>query len=204
MTRLSRLLLCVAFVWPAWSEGQEPPKPKSDSNAERDFAVLEVVLKDLMTLPDSPLTPRGAAEKQIRFSLEALNDRLSVAEVLEQHHRDQWRRLSPDQTKKVRESAQNLVRRLADKDPFERFKPKDERIILLDKVREEELRATTRRSRRPQVFRAYAPGYSNDRRIAIVLLTYPWSGRHSGEGTYVLAKENDRWVVLLRDFVYHV
>jgi hypothetical protein len=45
------------------------------------------------------------------------------------------------------------------------------------------------------------PGYSQGGRIAVVLITMPWS-IHSAIGTYVLRYDDVGWKVLLRDFAY--
>ncbi len=87
------------------------------------------------------------------------------------------------------------------KHSFKDLRPKDRRIVISDKIG-----AETKPGRvDPQGFRAYAPGHCRDRLLAIVRLTFPWSGgRHSGDGTYVLARKEGEWVVLTRDFVYYL
>ena len=45
------------------------------------------------------------------------------------------------------------------------------------------------------------PGYSVGGRIAVVLVTMPWS-IHSAMGTYVLRHDDDGWRVLLREYAY--
>ena len=45
------------------------------------------------------------------------------------------------------------------------------------------------------------PGYSAGERIAVVLVTMPWS-IHSAIGTYVLRHNDDGWSVLLRRYAY--
>jgi hypothetical protein len=87
-----------------------------------------------------------------------------------------------------------------------RFELKDPTVLLYSKEEEEkDARDIERRLRRPQVFRAYPPGYSPDRRIAVVHMSFPWSGGfHSGVATWVLRRGPDGWSVLLRQFVYYV
>jgi hypothetical protein len=48
---------------------------------------------------------------------------------------------------------------------------------------------------------AFPPGYSKDGRLALVLISFPWS-IHTASGTYVLAFGKGRWQVRLRDFAH--
>jgi hypothetical protein len=102
----------------------------------------------------------------------------------------------------AREAAESLVRRVNDKEPFKDLKLKDQRIVVWDKTRE--VAETEKRNNflRPQIFRAYPPGYSQDRQVAIVRLTFPWS-IHGGDGTYVLVKKEGKWTVLIREIAYY-
>ena len=195
MTCRLLLLLAATGPWPTGGFAQEPPMPKAGSDAGRDSGVLEVVLKDLLTWPDSPLEFPRATEKRLLFSPEALTDPLEVSDILDRL--DRKKRAKPPRTQRelVREAAEDLVRRREVKHSFRDLRPKDPRIVIGD-----EGRADMKRGRvGPQVFRAYAPGYSRDRRLAVVRLTYPWS-IHEGEGTYVLAKKGGEWIVLSRYF----
>jgi hypothetical protein len=197
-----RVLLLLAATWTQAVGGfaQESPRPQSDSNADRDSAVLEVVLKDLLSWPESPFRPRDATKKQILFSPEALTGRLTVADVLQRHDPRGWQKMSPVQIVLASEAARHLARRLDAKDTLKGLKLKDERIAIWAKAGADAKRDRPSRRARPQVFRAYAPGYSHDRQVAIVRLAYPWS-IHSGYATYVLARKENEWVILVRDFV---
>jgi hypothetical protein len=197
MTR--RLLLLLAATWPRPAGAFVQAPPKSESNASSDSAVLEVVLTDLLSWPDSPLEFPETAEKQLLFSPEALTDPLKVSEILDGHGWRKRTKLSRAEVRLAREAAGDLVRRREMKHSFSGLRPKDPRIVIWDRIRAESKRGRVR----PQVFRAYAPGYSRDRRLAIVRLTFPWS-IHDGEGTYVLARKEGEWVVLTRDFVYYL
>jgi hypothetical protein len=197
------LLLATTGPWPTGGFVQEPPKPKAGSDASRDCAVLEVVLKDLFTWPDSPIEPGREARKQILFSPEAPAYRPGLEEILDRKDVKEWNKISPVQLGLAREAARDLVHRLGEKETFKGFWPNDKRILISDESgappNYDPLRAF-----RPQVFRAYAPGYSRDGQLAIVRLTLPWSdGVHSGNGTYVLTMNEGDWVVLTRVFVYY-
>lgn len=204
---MSRLLLflAAAWFWPTDGFAQEPPQPKVGSDAGHDSAVLEVVLMDLLTWPDSPLESHETT-KRILFSQEGPADRPTVADVLDgKHAKKKWAKLSRIQRGLAREAAGDLVRRLEEKDAFKGFRPKETRIVIWDKRGADEKRDPRSLLIRPQVFRAYAPGYSRDRQLAIVRLTFPWSGpMHSGDGTYVLARKEGEWVVLIRVFAYYL
>jgi len=201
MTR--RQMLLVVATWPLASLvlGDEPPKPKANPGAARDSEVLEVVLKDLLTWSDSPLEPRKAKEKQIRFSPEALTVKLELGDVFERPFPEQWKKLTPAQLGRAREAAVDLVHRVGEKDALKGVKLKDPRIIIWDKAREAAEPKRRGAYDHPQVFEVHAPGYSQGQEIAIVRVRFPWS-IHGGFGTYVLLKKEGEWIVLVRDFIY--
>ena len=101
----------------------------------------------------------------------------------------------------ARQAAKDLVRRSRKKDAYERFAAKDTRSGVLDKETNGSGAPHPGFPDRPELFSAYAPGYSRDQRLAVVRLAFTME-LHGGVGTYILAKENGRWVVLLRDFRY--
>jgi hypothetical protein len=201
MTHRLLLLLAVASPWLTSGLPDEPPKPKADSDAVRDRAVLEIVLKDLLSCPDSGLLSRET-NKRIHFSPEAPSYRTDLEHVLDRWKREkEWDKLSPVQFALAQQAARELIRRLEEKGVFEGFKPKDERIIIWDKARAD---ATRDPQHWPlQVFHAYAPGYSQDRQLAIVRLTFDCF-LHPGHTTYILARKEGKWVVLTRIVVIFV
>jgi hypothetical protein len=158
------------------------------------------VLQDLLACPDSPLEPEDTI-KQILFSPESPGYRPTLADVLARGSTNKWDKLSPAELAHAQQAADHLVRRSQEKDAFKGFKPKDKRIIVWDNRRAEAGRDADRRRLRPQVFQAFPPGYSKDAQLAMVHLNFPWSV-HSGTGTYVLARKQGGWVVIIRIFVY--
>jgi hypothetical protein len=197
------LLLAAAGPWPTGDFVQEPPEPKVGSDAGRDWAVLEVVLKDRFTWSDSPIEPGREARKQILFSPEAPVYRPGLDEILDRTDVKEWNKISPVQLGLAREAARDLVHRLGEKEPFRGFWPNDKRILISDESGTLPIYDPLRPFR-PQVFRAYAPGYSRDGQLAIVRLTLPWSGGvRSGNGTYVLTRNEGDWVVLIRAPAYY-
>src|SRR5262245_32284373 len=107
MTRRLLLFLAGSWPWPAGAFAQA--SPKSDSNASSDFAVLEVVLRDLLSWPESPLEFHSTTEKQLLFSPEALADPLEVPDILHRLDRRKRTKLSRAQLRLAREAASDLV-----------------------------------------------------------------------------------------------
>jgi hypothetical protein len=50
---------------------------------------------------------------------------------------------------------------------------------------------------------AWAPGYSSDGKIAVVVINFPWSPR-AGNATYVMERAGDGWKILSRKFLYYL
>ena len=50
---------------------------------------------------------------------------------------------------------------------------------------------------------AWPPGYSNDKRVALVRLSIPWS-IHSAVATYLLSKTSSGWIAVRRDLAIYV
>jgi hypothetical protein len=164
-----------------------------------DSAVLEVVLNDLRTWSDSPFEGRNEVDQAIYFSPVKLAGPVSAADILDRFNSEkEWDKLSSAQLKLAEEAAGDVVRRQAESESFESFRPKDRRIVISHPKQ-----VFQGLSSGPQVFEAYKPGYSWDRQLAIVRSEFPWS-IHSGHVTYVLAKKDGGWVVLVRSFVYYV
>jgi hypothetical protein len=196
------LLLFVAICsWPTSSIAQEASKSKADLVAADDSAVLEVVFQDLLTWPDSPFRPQKVDDNKLLFSPEAPARRLEAAELHNLMDAKPWPTLSPVQRGFAQEAEGDLLRRHEIKDSFKGFKPKNDKVTLWDKTRADAEPKRYAISSRHQVFSAYAPGYSRDRQLTIVHVTFPRS-IHGGIGNYVLAKKDGKWVVLVRNFCY--
>jgi hypothetical protein len=185
---------------PAWSV----PQPAETRDA-RDAAVLERALVDLLESRDSPFEPEDSKKEQLLFSPEALTYRLPVDDLLREFDAKRWAKLSPAQRRAAHDAAAEVARRVTAGDPFKPFKPKDERVTTCDRNIEEKDQGVHRSLRRRQVFHAFPPGYSRDGQIALVRMRFPWSGgHHSGEVTYVLARQDEGWTVLVRDLIFYV
>lgn len=175
---------------------------------QEDGAVLEAALKDLLADPASPLEPRVAERQQILVSTEASNRVPSSEDILLKYDMEQWKKLSPAQLELAQMAAKDVARRARSKERFQGFAPKDPRIVQFTQADEEKAereKDPVKRLRRPQVFRAYPPGYSADGTLAVVYLAYPWSGGfHSGVATYVLARRGKAWDVLMHQLILYV
>ena len=120
--------------------------------------------------------------------------------MLERQDAKEWEKLSRSELELARQAAEELVRRSRNGAPYNGFTSKDKRVGVLDK----EHTAAALRIRfpeRPEVVRAYAPGYSRDQRVAALRVAFT-KDRHGGVGTYILAKKDGRWVILVRDLRY--
>jgi hypothetical protein len=180
---------------------QAAPNPNADSHANLDWTILELVLRDLITLPHSPFAHRGEPNRPIVFSPERIALPVSAEDLLDRRYAEaQWNKLSAAQIELARQAARQLVRRQDDRDEFERFRPQDRRIVS-EKKRDEAEREPGFPDLGPQTFRAFTPGYSRDRQFAMIRLHFPW-GSHTGRATYVLARKDGEWVILIRSFVY--
>lgn len=169
-----------------------------------DAEVVAVVLDDLLTFAgdDSPVAVRGSPPNKILFAAKPARYPETVDQVLYQHKKKLWLTLTAGQTTAAREAAENLVKRLQNRDDSAEFKTKDKRIRI-HVEREPQSQEESDRSMFERPIQAWPPGYSTDRRFAIVRLVIPWSIHHA-EGTYLLSEENGKWTVLLRQFVYYV
>lgn len=194
------LILCGAAACGSTATPAAPTTPEKS-----DGAVLEAVLVDLLTYKKSPLEPKRAVPKRIYFSTEALDRPPQVEDILRPRDPKAWAGLKADRQGARREAAEELSRRAAAKERFSQLVPKDPRIELYSKERDEEDQKTKIGFERPQVFRAYPPGYSRDGQTAIVLLSFGWSlNFHGASGTYVLARKRKGWEVVVREFTLYV
>ena len=168
-----------------------------DTPKNLDFSALNFVLQDLLTYcgDDSPVLIKDSPPNELIFAPYAAIWPQTVDAVLYRQEEQPWAGLTATQQILVQEAASNLVIRVNSTNSFADFEPVDSRIRLFTDE-------TT-----PDVFsrpiRAWSPGYSNDKTIAVVRLSIPWSIHHA-DGTYILARSDAGWTILLRQFVYYV
>jgi len=173
-----------------------PPVPPS----KRDQVAIDAVLRDLLTIGDSPLAAGGLPPKGFSFAPESLATVPSVDEVLYQHSPEPWRKLTPTQSTELREAAADLVARTQGRRGFSRFHPSDARVRVYLAAKPEKAERSPSDER---VVRAWPPGFSKDGSLAVVRLSMPWSGMHHAGATYVLCQAPGGWVICVREFVYY-
>ena len=197
-----------AWLWPTSAEAQGTPQPQPPASTPHDAAVLVTALKDLLTHPKSPLQRERPIGGKLLFSPEARTGGVRVREILRRGEWKEWDALAPGELAGAEEAARDVVRRVQANELFKRFDPKDKRIVVYDRVQQQKDARdpdTSKRLRSRQVIGAYPPGYSQDRQLAIVHLSFPWSsGFHTGDVTYALVKRDGRWVVIVRQVTYYV
>ncbi len=162
-----------------------------------DEAVIGAVLEDLITYrgKDSPLpAPFGPPSAPLPFITVPVRFQLSLDTVLLHSDTKAWDRLSRAEIGSVCEAAAHLVSRAAA--PAPAFVVRNPRVRAMEA--EEENAGLFNRA-----VDAYAPGYSRGGDLAVVLVRIPWS-IHSVDATYVLVRQEGRWKVRLRQFVYHL
>ncbi len=169
-----------------------------------DNEVLAAVLDDILTYrgEDSPVAVQGSPPTEILFEPKPVQYPQTIDEVLFRHQQELWTKLTPTQTSASREAADHLVKRIQNRDFFVAFKPQDKRVRIHEE-REAQTAEESVRSRFDRPIEAWPPGYSKNKRFAVVRLIVPWSIHHA-EGTYVLSEDHGKWTVRLRQFVYYV
>ena len=165
---------------------------------DRDHAVIEIALADLLALPDSPLASRKVPPAEIKFTPRATSYPVKVTRILMRRDKEKWAALSKDQLDGASEAAEDVARRNYAADGFKPFQPRDPRVRLDDGAP-----APGRNLRFDRPVSAWPPGYSADGDYAIVFLSIPWSMHHA-DATYLLTRDGDGWRVVLRQFVYYV
>jgi len=158
-----------------------------------DSEVLATVLDDL------PPTDHDA--KLTTFARKAASYPQTVEDVLFRYEKERWTKLTDGQIKAFNEAAKQLVGRIKDAVVFEKFNSQTERIRILE-VEADESGQPSDRGRDNRPVQAWPPGYSNDQRFAVVRLVVPWSIHHA-DVTYLLAYEDGKWTVCLRQTVHY-
>ena len=196
MTLLIALAGCAsrAQVRPA---PQAPPTSAASHSSDDD--VLDVMLHDLLTVGDSPLSvgKEKAPPATILLSPTPSKYPRTIDQVLIHHDKAQWAKLSDAQTIAAQEAAADLVARWHAKEMDPPFAPSDSRVKLFDAATTKP--AVSRFDDRPVL--AWRPGFSVDHQFAAVSLIIPWSMHHA-EATYLLEMKNGAWTIILRQFVY--
>jgi hypothetical protein len=222
MARFFVSVLTAILLYSTSVAADPPGRTAAATDDACNAEVLEVMLIDLLSMKDSPVEPLGRA-KEIYFSTEPL--RAIRAQLVKDFFsataidREAFSKLSKADLARAMDAADDMVGRAITKDVFKPFKPKDARIKMYTKEKakaDEKWIADVFASKAParggadfpplwgrQVFRAFSPGYSRDKQIAVVSLHFGWSGNfHGAEGRYVLVKRDGKWIVLAKNLIY--
>jgi hypothetical protein len=164
-----------------------------------DHQVVAATLEDLVAYKgkDSPLDgifspdPVTLDPTPARYSL-------TVDQLLRQNRPNKWQELEAADRPALREAAGDLVRRI--KGPIVRFTAGSAHVPLYVGRDPSKLSPF---SFREAPIQASLPGYSRDRRLAILTLSIPWS-IHGCSGTYVLLRDGPVWRVRVREFVCYM
>lgn len=164
----------------------------------RDNLVVAAVLQDLLSWRgrDSPLDDPFWSSRPLPLMRTPVRAQLSLSRGQNPCGIDEkpWQSLTENQQRATEQAARDLERRAP--------RASGQWDIRLPGV---ELHPEDRRPRNELGLQGGVdfslPGYSPGGRIAVVLVTMPWS-IHSAIGTYVLRYDNVGWRVLLRNFAY--
>ena len=161
-------------------------------NAVLQWNVLEAVLLDIIHWNEARL-PNGGREETIIFGT-ARPGLLAASELIDRENPPS--ELSDVQLQRAEEAAKDAAWAQHERDHVECFRPKDERIMVLNERRPEAADAV-QAARYGQILRAHTPGFSKDKQVAIVRV-HLGVGIHRHYETYVLGKQDGKWVVLAR------
>ena len=187
--------------------GSQSPAPASTqvgtspSVSALDQEVLEFALADLATYSgkDSPVVVQGAVAVPLETAPHSADWPVTVEDVLYRHDAKYWKAFPPSDEAALAQAAADLVSRTTGGGGFSGFRSGDSRVKVV------EPNATPQPpyqflATRP--IRVWPPGFSGDRRLAVVRMSIPWSIHHAN-ATYVLAKRQGNWVLQVRQFVYY-
>jgi hypothetical protein len=199
------VMLAAAIAW--WTRERwtnDPNGPTSHQLVALDHDVLSKVLDDLVSYngDDSPLAGRDLPPRPIVFATTTIQHATTIDEVLYRSEFEVWEKLSAAQVVASQEAAANLVIRTLNHDSIGNLEMHDKRVRI------QEFRPTPVRNPVPESLddrpiQAWPPGYSKDRRLAVIRLIIPWNIHHV-EATYLLWQDQGKWIVCLRQFAYYV
>ena len=182
-------------------------KPTTQEAVARDAAVLQVVFDDMLSKDnsESPTEWTRDQSKPVYVSRNPPERPMEASRVLSLSDEKKLKTLKNAERDAATEAANDLVARAGKGEPLPELESTSGRVKIY-----EDAGAATQPTREnflagERASSVFLPGYSKDGRYAVVRLGFPWSGRmHSGEATYILARTDGGWKVLLRDFIYYV
>lgn len=186
--------------------GPPVPGPATAIEPSLDDTVVAAALDDLLTYKgkDTPVYGPFSHQKPLAFAVTPARYELTVENVLYRQEEKVWKTLTPVEVAASREAAKSLVQRLGTLPPDATFTISDTRLRLRDPRRKDsnDASAALHTLRSDRSTQAWLPGYSKDGQLAIVMFSIPWSIHHA-DGTYVLVRQDGRWKVRVRQFVYY-
>lgn len=201
-------------------ETPSPPSLRVLPNAVLDPRVLNAVLADLLTYKgdDSPVVAYWEEGKGKQTPPSLYFDPQPCLynckwQPQANDTKNLWRRLPHTDRAAFNTAAEHSNWRIKVRDIADpRFRPADRRVILPAEMaaREREARKKNKNALPwrwlpwMQPIQAWPPGYSANRKHAVVRMSIPWS-IHSATGSFALTERRDgRWVVVFRQFLYYV
>lgn len=184
------------------SADQAETQPTGVNRQMMDEAVIETVLVDVLTSSDdgSMGIRREQRSQELIFDNDC-DDRIFTTAGSIRKAKEKWEEANADAAA-VREAGENVLDRLKRHDLFAPFKPQDKRISIW-----KENPASTQPPYLRSVWptRVGPPGYADGNRLAVVVLSFSWSGgRHAGRAAYLLRHDGKKWNVIARDFAFFV
>jgi hypothetical protein len=171
-----------------------------------DQQVIEAALLDLATTADedSQTLAGGQGKDKVLFSNQCRDWVGTAKQEVDSAATEAWKSLSLSDRSAAGQAAANVVLRIQNKELFAPFRPGDPHIELWENSPASTQPAETFRfGKRPRPISASPPGYADQRRLAVVIMSFSWS-IHSGDATYVLRFDDHKWSVISRHFSYYV
>lgn len=181
------------------------PPPTGVERQTLDEAVIEAALVDLVTGTDidSETLRQEQGPGTLLFSgksrdwVGTLNQELASAEL------EKWKSIGSSDRDAAKEAASVVTNRMANKQHFTVFRPKDSRISLWEDDPASTQPAERGSFNRRRPISAAPPGYGDQNRLAVAVFSVAWS-MHGGDATYVLRFDGTTWHVISRHFSYYV
>jgi hypothetical protein len=164
-------------------------------NAALEWSVLEAVLVDIINR-NAARFPDGGRDETIVFATARPGKLVSASELIDSDNPPSG--LSAVQFPHAMEAAKSAAWAQHERDFVESFRPKDARIEVLDERRPEAGQGV-KAERTSELIRAHTPGFSKDQQVAIVRVELGFGIR----ATYILARQDRKWLVLARAITGH-
>jgi len=185
-----------------------PVTPPADSITRDtlDQEVIKAALVDLATASDaeSQILRNEQGKGKVLFSNKCRDWLGTMKQEIWSAESESWKSLRSADHNAAKDAGVDALTRVENGQPFAPFHPTDPRIILW-----EDTPASTQpadpfaRINKPRPIHAAPPGYADERRLAVVMFSFPWS-MHGGDATYVLRFDGKHWNVISRHFSYYV